>query len=243
MKHIFDKWASVYDTAYWGKNTSQELQLYMDVINNEDAILEVACGTGRVYLQILADGYDISGIDISQPMLDILESKAIDRGLEPNVQQADMRSFSLDEEFDVILVPFNSFLHNLQPEDQIDTLERIRNHLSDEGKAVINFTYPRPELLLRENEYESEIQRGGSTYRLVERYSPEDKVENILKIERHLYEGGKLIDDVEYLYALVHKREFEHLLHIAGFTDWDVFGGFDYQGMADPDEMVWVVTK
>ena len=62
------------------------------------AVLEVACGTGRVALQLARDGIRVVGFDLSPEMLDVAREKGA--GM-PNVRwvQADMRSFDLGETF------------------------------------------------------------------------------------------------------------------------------------------------
>lgn len=39
-------------------------------------MLEIACGTGMIFLQMLSEGIDIYGLDIADPMLNVLLKKA-----------------------------------------------------------------------------------------------------------------------------------------------------------------------
>src|SRR5207302_1075469 len=64
--------------------------------------------------------------------------------LPPHVQrrvqivEGDMRYFAMDRRFSLVTVPYRAFLHNLTVEDQLHTLRRVREHLSDAGRLIFN---------------------------------------------------------------------------------------------------------
>jgi len=76
-------------------------------------------------LELLKDGIDAYGIDISKNMLKVLRKKAKELGLKPKVKKADMRNFKFNDKFSLIIIPGRSFLYNLTIEDQIKTLRSI----------------------------------------------------------------------------------------------------------------------
>lgn len=96
----FDGWAKVYDLIYG--NYSDDIEFYRkEARKAKGKVLEIACGTGRVYLELLRDGIDIYGIDISKNMLKVLKTKAYTLELKPKVRNADMRTFRLNQKFDL----------------------------------------------------------------------------------------------------------------------------------------------
>ena len=100
----FEKWAKVYDIIY-GKY-KDDIDFYIrEARKVKGKILEIACGTGRVYLELLKDGVDAYGIDISQNMLQVLKKKAKELGLKPKVKKADMRNFRFNTKFSLIIIP------------------------------------------------------------------------------------------------------------------------------------------
>ena len=116
----FDKWAKFYDLIY-GKRR-EDINFYRkEAKKTKGKVLEIACGTGRMYLEILKDGVDVYGIDISNNMLKALKKKAEKLQIKPKVYRADMRTFKLDKKFSLIIIPFRSFLHNLTVKDQLET--------------------------------------------------------------------------------------------------------------------------
>jgi cyclopropane fatty-acyl-phospholipid synthase-like methyltransferase len=62
----------------------------------DGSVLEVGCGTGRIYLDLLRAGVDADGIDLSAAMLEEPRRKAAEAGLEPNVGRADTTTFESD---------------------------------------------------------------------------------------------------------------------------------------------------
>jgi cyclopropane fatty-acyl-phospholipid synthase-like methyltransferase len=58
-------------------------------------VLELGCGTGRVYLAMLRAGVDADGIDLSAASLSALRENAAEEGLEPTVWQGNMTQFTV----------------------------------------------------------------------------------------------------------------------------------------------------
>jgi ubiquinone/menaquinone biosynthesis C-methylase UbiE len=82
------------------------------------AVLEVACGTGRVALRLARPGVRVVGLDRSAAMLAMARQKGA--GM-PDVRwvEADMRSFDLGESFALAMVPGHAFQHMLTGGDQL----------------------------------------------------------------------------------------------------------------------------
>lgn len=94
------------------------------VKSKDGSVLEVACGTGRVATQLAQKGVNVVGLDISSYMLDVAMQKS--SGLE-NARwiERDMRSFAIDEIFDLALIPGHTFQNLNTPQEQVACLERL----------------------------------------------------------------------------------------------------------------------
>ncbi len=209
-------------------------------------VLEVACGSGRVYLELLRAGIDIHGIDISQQMLDGLRKKADEMNLTPDVYQADMRNFSLDDTFEMIIIPARSFLHNVTTEDQLSTLECCRKHLADNGRLVMNFFYPSRHVI--GSNYGKETGRPlvkpVEGMELVTWSDFVSEPDQVIVTEFTWKQDGRKVSRFKAELAYIYKREFELMLRLAGFSAWQVYGGFDYQPLESINqEMVWIINK
>jgi SAM-dependent methyltransferase len=240
-----DHWAKYCDIIWTGYD--QDVEFYKkEAKKAEGKVLEVGCGTGRIYLEILKDGCDIRGIDLSTKALEILKEKAGD--LEPKVHEADMRDFDLDERFSLAIIPFRTFSCNLTTEDQLSTLRSVRKHLLPGGSLALDIFYPSPGMIRITSEskiIEKEIPDGyDARYRLRNRSRFADDKNIIISWTSSLYRNDDQIWEGEGSIALIHLREFELLLKVAGFGKWSLYGDFEY-GPFDPSkkDMVWVVQN
>ena len=96
-------------------------------------MLELACGTGSVLKQLDSD-YDVTGLDLSERMLEIAARKV------PHVRliREDMTRVALDEQFDVVLCVYDSITHLLQFAEWERVFDRAHEHLDDGGLFVFD---------------------------------------------------------------------------------------------------------
>jgi ubiquinone/menaquinone biosynthesis C-methylase UbiE len=77
-------------------------------------VLELACGTGRIALALAETGLEITGVDISEGMLNVARRKAAARpaAVQQRVTliQQDMSELNLGRRFGFVFVPARSFL-------------------------------------------------------------------------------------------------------------------------------------
>jgi SAM-dependent methyltransferase len=127
--------AELYD--YTVQDWPGEIAFYRGLARTASRLLEVGCGTGRVTLQLARRGLDVVGLDASPHMLEIAKRKG--DGL-PGLGwlQADMRSFELGQQFDLVIVPGHSFQFMLTIEDQLSCLGCVRRHLAPKGTLVLH---------------------------------------------------------------------------------------------------------
>ena len=116
-----------------------------------DPILELACGTGRITIELAEAGYDITGLDIMPPMLSLAQKKAKDRNVKIQWVRADCRNFKLAEKFKLIIFPFNSIAHLHELKDIDACFSCVKNHLTDDGRFIIDFFNPSLKILLRDS--------------------------------------------------------------------------------------------
>lgn len=95
-------------------------------------LLDVACGTGKSFLPLLARGYQVTGCDISEGMLSIARRKAP----EVPLHQADMRELPVFGRFDLITCLDDALNYLLDERDLVGALAGIARNLADGGIAV-----------------------------------------------------------------------------------------------------------
>src|SRR5512141_639103 len=97
-------------------------------------VLELMSGTGRVSVPLVEAGVRLTCVDISAGMLAVLRDKLARRGLSASVFQRDVCELDLGKTFDLIMIPFHSFSEIVSPDDERRALQRIRAHLSPDGR-------------------------------------------------------------------------------------------------------------
>ena len=97
------------------------------------SLLELGCGTGSI-LARLTTGAALTGLDRSPEMLAICASKVPGARL----VEADMRSFDLGEQFDVVACVFDSINHLLDVPSWTSLIACVHRHLTDGGLFVLD---------------------------------------------------------------------------------------------------------
>jgi SAM-dependent methyltransferase len=139
--------AAIYDAIY-GDRDDAGIWRSMAAEAGGGPILELGCGTGRVLLPLVRAGYEVTGLDLSAPMLDRCRARV---DAEPSevrerarLVAADMTSFALGRRFSTILCPFAGFQQLRTVEQQLACLGRCRAHLLPHGQLVLDLPNPDP---------------------------------------------------------------------------------------------------
>ncbi len=210
-------------------------------------VLDLACGTGRITLPLAAQGirddqgFRIVGLDVSRPLLARAREKLAECC--PAVRdavsflEADMRSFCLDERFDLIVLGFNSLAYLYETEDQLACLESVRQHLAPGGCFAIDLLVPQLGFL-------DEAQSGGPVRLEVDLRSPEPGLCRFLRTATERYDAATQRDDTLYFYDIFHEdgrherftddlawhmyfpRELELLVRLAGLRVAERYGSY-----------------
>jgi ubiquinone/menaquinone biosynthesis C-methylase UbiE len=104
------------------------------------AILEVACGTGRVAIRLAGTGARVVGIDLSPQMLEVARRNSTHISNARWIE-ADMRSFQLTERFNLALIPGHAFQNLNTTQDQAACLNCVRSHLRSGGILVVHLDH------------------------------------------------------------------------------------------------------
>ncbi|MEN8097700.1 MAG: class I SAM-dependent methyltransferase [Chloroflexota bacterium] len=140
---LYDQLAELYDILY--QDYTQDIDFYCSMAEQSGgSILELGCGTGRTLIPIAQAGHRIIGLDSSQEMLDLAADKVanLEDASKVHLEQGTMTSFSFDESFSLVTVPFNTFLHLPSRNDQIIALKNIHQHLLPDGRVIIDLPSP-----------------------------------------------------------------------------------------------------
>lgn len=145
MTWSYDAIADVYATDMGRSMPFDDVGWYCAFCREQHgAVLELGCGTGRILIELLAAGLDITGADRSLPMLQRLRRDAAARGLAANVLQMDLRATAVRGRFATILLPYSLITYLTDPRVAVDVLAGLRALLTDAGCVVLDAFVPKP---------------------------------------------------------------------------------------------------
>jgi SAM-dependent methyltransferase len=102
--------------------------------------LELAIGTGRVAVPLTERGVPVTGIELSQPMIDQLRTK-VDESSIP-VVVGDMSTARAPGTFNVVYVVYNTISNLLTQAEQVACFRNAARHLTPGGRFVIELWVP-----------------------------------------------------------------------------------------------------
>jgi ubiquinone/menaquinone biosynthesis C-methylase UbiE len=159
-------------------------------------VLEVACGTGRITLPIARDHVDITGLDVSRPMLDQARRNAAAAGLRIDWIEQDCRQMRLPHSFDLIFIATNAMQHLLDLESLCAFLQSARRALAPGGQLILDVFNPNPAKLARTSKsrylHKTITLAGGENIR-VETASEYYAATQILHFDLYYLDGEKLL--------------------------------------------------
>jgi SAM-dependent methyltransferase len=131
---IYEQLARFYDLEH--ADLTADLIFYLHFARQAGGpVLEVGCGTGRILLHLVEAGIDVAGVDSSPAMLAAARNKL--GGRIPLIE-GDMRTVKLPNQFPLVIVSINTFLHLQTTHDQLAALENLARHLVPNGRIIID---------------------------------------------------------------------------------------------------------
>jgi 2-polyprenyl-3-methyl-5-hydroxy-6-metoxy-1,4-benzoquinol methylase len=154
-------------------------------------ILELGCGTGRLTIPIAKRSFDMTGIDFTAAMLNEARTKSNAAHAQISWVEGDMRSFDLGQQFNMIFLPANTLCHLLTNADFEACIKCVQNHLSKNGRFIVDVFVPNLSLLL-----------ASSARREFSRYLDPNGMGEIVVTSLNQYAADTQINHVQTFYKL-----------------------------------------
>ena len=247
----YTSFAELYDLFY--NDFQDDIEIYRGFAERAGgSILEVGSGTGRVALALAEEGHTVVGLELSDAMRTVAQHEADRAQLTDRVTfvAGDMRRFKLDQYFGLIVVPLNTFLHNLTLDDQLATLACFKKQLRPGGLLVLDCFNPDPA-------YASDDSR------LIVQRSVIDRAtgQTALLLLSRSTDWGNQLQEITYLidrpdqnglvqravlqtsFRFIFRNEMQLLLKLGGFDLKEVFGSYALEPFeANSDKLIVVAT-
>ena len=142
MNSVFSRYAKYYDLLYAEKKYDEET-LYISKLIGESnlrggALLEFGSGTGKHARALIKEGFQVTGIELSQEMVD----KAMEQPSEGFIcYQGDICDVRLGKKFDAIISLFHVISYITTNEALTKLFQNVSDHLEVGGLFVFDFWY------------------------------------------------------------------------------------------------------
>lgn len=138
---VFKRYASVYDLLYKDKDYEKEALHIAEMLNKYGngkikKVLNLGCGTGRHDRILAGMGYDMTGVDLSEEMIEIAN-------LTPGLKflQGDIRTIDLKRKFDAVISMFHVMSYQNSNDDVTAVFKNAFRHLNSEGVFLFDCWY------------------------------------------------------------------------------------------------------
>lgn len=215
-------------------------------------VLELMVGTGRLTIPLLEAGISVTGVDFSAAMLDLLQDKLARRGLSAEVHRMDVRHLRLNRRFRQIIIPFQAFPELTSEQDQRLALERIHDHLEDDGLFICTLHNPE----VRRQSVDNQLRLVGQHATdgngllfvwLLQRYTPDTGLVEVIEFFETYDEQGMMRSKrtSTLQFHLLEKDRFERLIASTGFEVVHLYGDYAYAPFKAETSpfMIWILRR
>lgn len=217
---------NIYGHTFTAERTEKEAAFVAEKLELEAGarVLDLCCGPGRHSVQLATRGYKMTGLDLSEPYLDLARRAAAEAGVALDTVLADMREIPFDDHFDAAINMYSSFGYLESEAEDLKVLESISRSLKRRGRLLLD-------MLNREWAVANYIQNDwhaendGTLYvehRALDLASSRMRVRFVI-----VDPNGGRHDSIGHDIRLYTLTEMVRLLERVGFSGVEVFGGFD----------------
>jgi SAM-dependent methyltransferase len=217
-------------------------------------VLDVGCGTGRVAFDLAAEGYAITGVDTSAPMLERARQRAGREAVDAariRWLEVDITALALEERFGFAVFAYNGFMHITEQPAQQAALSHIAAHLKPGGGLALDLPNPvemfrvedTPGLVLERifDDPETGEQVMQQSLASVDRA---EQIMSVTWIYDHIAADGivrRRIAPVRLRYTMA--AELRLLLEQAGFARIALYGDYDFSQYSEDSPRLLAVAE
>lgn len=117
----------------------KEVNFYAQLFKTmQGPILEAMCGSGRILIPLLQEGYEIEGVDNALQMLTNCQKRCASKQLEVQLFHQSLEELSLPKKYACIFIALGSFQHFADQATAFQVLQRLHDHLLPGGSLLID---------------------------------------------------------------------------------------------------------
>lgn len=142
LASVYDKLNEGVDYSGWADFIESRLEKYFG--RRPESILDLACGTGAMTVELARRGYDMTGVDISDEMLSVAREKCDSERFAHKVLlvRQNMCELELYGSVNAVICCLDSFNYLTDTKSLARTLAHIHNYLDDGGVLMFDMNTP-----------------------------------------------------------------------------------------------------
>lgn len=203
------------------------------------SILDVACGTGVVSKKLFDKGFNVTGFDLSEDMIEVAKKNYED--IDFYVQNA--KNFEIDKKFDLAVSLFDSLNYITNKNDLQSSFFQIRKHLNNNGYLIFDMN---TEYALSNNFF-AQINIEPDRYPhyvWTPTWDPKTKICEVKMVFHMKEDDGEIIEFKEYhvqrAYSL---EELSYMLEKSGFEVVNIYSAYKFTKPTRRSDRVYFVCK
>ncbi len=219
----YDIFARIYNEE-WGQGLGEFAlrpleKLVLPHLSEGSKIFDIGCGTGQLAQELVIRGYEVTGLDGSEAMLDYARKNA------PNAQfiVGDARFFEFTSSFDAIISTSAALNHVINIDELIGVFHNVYEALLPNGHFLFDMNL--------DERYKSNLWNGATQGNITDEYAwavrqsyaPEGKIGKIETTTFQLLNGSWQRSDVTWLVQGYSKFEVISALEKVGFTEVNIY--------------------
>lgn len=138
-EQLFENYAEKYEHENFVQGTRGECDFIEQEMNFDKSlkIIDIGCGTGRHTIELTQRGYQVTGLDLSDSMLEKARKKASKQNLSINFYQGDARKLPFAQEFDVAIMLCEGGFPLMETDEMnYEILKSVARSLTEKGKVI-----------------------------------------------------------------------------------------------------------
>lgn len=248
ISEIYDKINAEVDYAGWADYFEECFKRFLK--EKPELILDLACGTGSMTLELAKRGYNMIGADGSEGMLTRALDNAYDRGISDVLfLRQDMRSFELYGTVGAITCCLDSINYLTTEDDIKKCFACAHNYLDPDGLFLFDMNTPyKFESIYADNSFIHEVydEDYGISYYCgwQNEYNNETKLCNFYLSVFCEDEKGIITREDEVQTERCYSLDFiKDMLEKTGFEFLGVYSGFDFSPITEQTQRWHIVAK
>jgi len=136
---LFENYGEKYDNESFAQGTIGECDFIEKEINFNKTlkIIDIGCGTGRHAIELAKRGYSMTGIDLSESLLEKAREKAKQNGVRIDFLKHDARNLPFDKQFDVAIMMCEGGFPLMETDEMnFEILKNVSQSLKKNAKFI-----------------------------------------------------------------------------------------------------------